>query len=245
MAKTTPSPATCPHYKRKKGRIKKKYRWFAHLAHRQKLSNKACLGREMVSRQGILTVKRRDKALSCFLSDADRWRTAVPFARTKAAHRLPTGRTPTNPHRGGGRRCGRGGRRDAHDQPQQPAQSRQLWPTTRGQKAIVPHLDKPPRQYMLQKAADELYCRKRHRPILACIGLAVGKSDPSPFAFENPAITDGDAKNVRCQIAQRRLSLAHRLAMDNPILPPHSGWNLVEERGVAQSVAHFGAKDDR
>ena len=119
MAKTTPSPATCPHYKRKKGRIKKKYRWFAHLAHRQKLSNKACLGREMVSRQGILTVKRRDKALSCFLSDADRWRTAVPFARTKAAHRLPTGRTPTNPHRGGGRRCGRGGRRDAHDQPQQ------------------------------------------------------------------------------------------------------------------------------
>ena len=97
MAKTTPSPATCPHYKRKKGRIKKKYRWFAHLTNTQNLSNGACLGGEMVSRQGALTAKWRDKALSCFLSDADRRRTAVPFERTQSAHLLPTDRTTTNP----------------------------------------------------------------------------------------------------------------------------------------------------
>ena len=98
---------------------------------------------------------------------------------------------------------------------------------------------------MLQKAVNELYRRKGHRSVLTRIGLAVGKSDLSPFAFENPAITDGDAKNVRSQIAQCRLPLADRLAMHNPILPPHSGWNLVEERGVAQSVPHFGPKDER
>ncbi len=97
---------------------------------------------------------------------------------------------------------------------------------------------------MLKKAADELLRGESAELGLASFGGAVTEGDPSICQFHDAIVADGDAKDVWSQVLQGGLSVTNGLTMHDPILFPHSGWNLCVAGGLLESVAEFGAKND-
>lgn len=74
---------------------------------------------------------------------------------------------------------------------------------------------------------DEAFHRSGAGLELACIRSAILKSDlGSPQGtvigeLHQSAVADGDTEDVRGQVLEGRLSIADRLAMDDPILLPN------------------------
>ena len=56
------------------------------------------------------------------------------------------------------------------------------------------------------------------------------------------AVADGDTEDVRGQVLEGRLSIADRLAMDDPILLPNL-WRYLSKGGrLLEEVEEFGAE---
>jgi hypothetical protein len=95
----------------------------------------------------------------------------------------------------------------------------------------------------LEEAADELLGVEGAGPEGAGVGGAIAEGDLAVGQFEDAAVADGDAEDVGSQILQGVETIAHGLAMNDPILLPHCWGDKGEEIGLAQSVAELGAED--
>jgi hypothetical protein len=104
---------------------------------------------------------------------------------------------------------------------------------------------------MLQETANERQYRHGGETPVAGARRPVTKRDGRQTAIwviiqrDNAAVGDGDAKDVRGQIAQCPLSTADPLAVDDPGFTPDVRRDLVPKVGLAQGVTDFGAKDRR
>jgi hypothetical protein len=96
----------------------------------------------------------------------------------------------------------------------------------------------------LEEAADELLGLESGGSEGAGVGGAIAEGDLAVVQLEDAVIADGDAKDVGSQILEGVESIAHGLAMDDPVLLPDCWWDKGEEVGLAQSVAELGAKDE-
>ena len=101
---------------------------------------------------------------------------------------------------------------------------------------------------MLKEALHEFLHREGTLLELPGIGGAVLEGDLGRFhasgveQTNQPAIAKSDAVDIGCQIAEGSLSVAHRFAMDHPILLPDFGGDLCEERCFLQEALEGGTK---
>lgn len=121
--------------------------------------------------------------------------------------------------------------------------------TQRGRKeAKVADLHKASGEDMLEETVHEFLRREGTLLELSGIGGAVLEGDLGGLHAagvehtDQPAITESDAVNIRRQVTQGRLPIAHRLAMHDPLLLPDLGWNLCKERCFLQEVLEGSAE---
>jgi hypothetical protein len=82
-------------------------------------------------------------------------------------------------------------------------------------------------QDVLQETTDELLGREGAGFAVAGGAVTVTESDLTLLKFEDTAIGEGDAKDIRSQILEGRLAGADRLTVNDPLLPPDLGRNLL------------------
>ena len=103
------------------------------------------------------------------------------------------------------------------------------------EETVIAHLHKSMREHMLEETLKELLDRKRTLFELSSIRSAILKGDLGTFhtaaiiESQQTAIVDGHAMDIRRQILERSLTIAHRFAMNDPILTPDLGRNMVKE----------------
>lgn len=108
--------------------------------------------------------------------------------------------------------------------------------------AIVTHFHKASGEHMLEETVHEFFSRERTLLELPGVGGAVLEGDLGRFHAagvlhpHQAAIAKRHAVDIRCQVAKRGLSVAHRFAMHDPVLLPDLGWNLCKERRFAQQT---------
>jgi hypothetical protein len=104
------------------------------------------------------------------------------------------------------------------------------------------------RENMLKETLKELLDRKRTLFELTSIGSAVLKCNLRIFhgtavvKSKPTAIADGDAMDIGSQILEGSLTICNRLAMNNPILHPNLGRDLVKEFQFLQSAPEGSPK---
>ncbi len=112
----------------------------------------------------------------------------------------------------------------------------------------VTHFHKSSREHMLQKALNELLRRERTQFELSRVGRAVLKSNPGSFhtarinPFDQATVANSNTVNIGRQILERRLPIAHGLAMHDPLAMPDFCWYLGEEGRWAQMMLEPGAE---
>ena len=105
----------------------------------------------------------------------------------------------------------------------------QPMPTTRAQKTVIAHFNKPFGQNMLQKPPDEFHGGKGAGLEFPGVGRSVAKGHFSLSQFQDAVVADGHPKDVRRQVLQGREAIADRLAMHDPGLLPYRCWNEGEK----------------
>ena len=71
----------------------------------------------------------------------------------------------------------------------------------------------------------------------------IAKADMRIGHLDDPFVANRHAEDVRSQILQGTEPVAYRLAMHDPVLFPHVGWDISEAVSLAQGIAELGAKD--
>ena len=99
------------------------------------------------------------------------------------------------------------------------------------EEAEIADLDETPGQDVLEEAVDELIGGEGTEFDLAGSGRAVFEGDPVVFKFDQAAVADGDPEDVESQVFEGRAAIADRFAMDDPILHPNAGRDIVGEAG--------------
>ncbi len=108
------------------------------------------------------------------------------------------------------------------------------------EEAIVADFHKASGEDMLEETPHELLRRERTLLVLPGVRGAVLEGDLGRFHTagvlhpHQAAIAKRHAVDIGCQIAESGLSVAHRFAMDHPLLLPDVRGNLCEERSFAQ-----------
>ena len=111
------------------------------------------------------------------------------------------------------------------------------------EEAEIADLDEALGQDVLEEAVDELFGREGAEFELVCVGRAVVKGDLVIFEFYQAAVADGDTEDVGSQVLEGSATIADRFAMDNPILLPDGGRDIVGEAGFLKGVKEFGPED--
>jgi len=97
------------------------------------------------------------------------------------------------------------------------------------EETVVANLHKTVRQDVLEKALDEIFSGEATTLKLTVIGRTVREGDLgcSDVACVNAAdqatVAESNPENVGSQILERRLSIAHRLAVHDPFFSPNLG----------------------
>ena len=101
---------------------------------------------------------------------------------------------------------------------------------------------------MLEETLEELFDRKLALFELTGIGSTILKGDlgtlhtAAILKRKQTAIADGNPMDIRSQILEGRLTIAHRLAMYNPLLLPDLGRNLLKEFQFLQTASEGSPK---
>jgi hypothetical protein len=111
------------------------------------------------------------------------------------------------------------------------------------EEAEIADLDESPGQDVLEEAVDELFGGEGAIRVLASNGGAVAKGDLVVFEFYQAAVADGDPEDVGSQVLEGSAAVADRFTVDNPILLPDGGRDIVGEVGSLESVKEFGPED--
>ena len=90
---------------------------------------------------------------------------------------------------------------------------------------------------------DEFIGREGAELDLAGIGRAIVEGDLVVFELDQTAVADGDSKDVGCEILEGRAAVADRFAVDNPVLLPDGGGDIVGEAGFLKGMLEFGLED--
>jgi hypothetical protein len=96
---------------------------------------------------------------------------------------------------------------------------------------------------VLEEAVDELIGRESAELELAGIGRAIVEGDLVVFELDQTAVADGDSKDVGCEILEGSAAVADRFAVDNPVLLPDGGGDIVGEAGFLKGMLEFGLED--
>ena len=115
----------------------------------------------------------------------------------------------------------------------------------RAPEAVIADLREAAREDMLEKPAEELRTGERGAADLTGTVVAVTEGDLAVVDAFDPAVGDGDAKQVTAQIGQDGGAGAGRLAVNDPVGVPNFRRGLIEESGAVQGIADFGAEDGR
>ena len=98
-------------------------------------------------------------------------------------------------------------------------------------------------QDVLQETVDELLGGEGAGfPVVGGV-LPVAESDLSVLKFEEALVGESDAEDIRSQILERCLAGADGLTVDNPLLPPDLGWNLLQQLCLFQGRSKLGSKE--
>jgi hypothetical protein len=84
---------------------------------------------------------------------------------------------------------------------------------------------------VLEEAVDELIGREGAELELAGIGRAIVEGDLVVFELDQATVADSDPKDVGSEILEGRAAVANRFAVDNPVLLPDGGRNILGEAG--------------
>ena len=71
---------------------------------------------------------------------------------------------------------------------------------------------------MLQETPDEFLCLQRAGTIFSAVGILVSKGDLPIFHLEDTPISERHTEDVGRQVLERCHAIAHRLAVNDPIL---------------------------
>jgi hypothetical protein len=96
---------------------------------------------------------------------------------------------------------------------------------------------------MLEEAMDELFGGEGAELELSSIGRAVAKGDLVVFELDQAAVADGNPEDVRSQVLEGSASIANRFAVDDPLLLPDGGGDIVGEAEFLEGVKEFGLED--
>ena len=91
------------------------------------------------------------------------------------------------------------------------------------------HTLETPRQYVLEKAVQEILRRQPHGSSLAAAAVPVAEGDEAAVVVEDALGTEGGAIHVSSEILEGRLAPADRSHIDHPIDRPDGAWDLDEE----------------
>ena len=90
---------------------------------------------------------------------------------------------------------------------------------------------------------DELIGGEGAEGDLSGSGRAVAKGDLVVFEFDQAAVADSDPEDIRSEILESSAAVADRFAMDDPVLFPDAGRDIVGEARFLQGVVEFGPED--
>ena len=127
-------------------------------------------------------------------------------------------------------------------------QGRQLAADRSAKETVIAHLHKSMRENMLKETLEKLLNRKRTLFELPGIGSAILKGDLRAFhgttvlKSKQAAIADGNPMDIRSQIFERGLPIANGLAMNDPLLRPDLGGNMLKEFGLLQTALEGSPK---
>jgi len=103
--------------------------------------------------------------------------------------------------------------------------------------------DKAARQDVEEESADELFSGQVDALELLAAVVPVTESDLALFEAFDPAMSDGNAKDIASQIIQDLLPRAGVLAMNDPVLLPQPRGDLSEQTEFSEAGPEFAAKD--
>jgi len=116
------------------------------------------------------------------------------------------------------------------------------------EEAVIAHLHKSMGEHMLEETLKEVLDRKPAFFELTGIGSAILKGDlgvlhgATVVKSQQTTIADGHPMDIGSQILECGLSIAHWLAMYNPLLLPDLGRNLVKEFQFLQTASEGRSK---
>jgi hypothetical protein len=113
------------------------------------------------------------------------------------------------------------------------------------EQAVVTDFDEAFGQDVLKEAADKLLGGNGRESGLISGRILVGKSHLAILEGEDPAIADGDAKDVRSEVFEGGGASAYRLRVNDPIFAPDLLIKEMEEIALFEQVPELGAEEDR
>jgi hypothetical protein len=111
--------------------------------------------------------------------------------------------------------------------------------------SVVTDLGASARKHMLQKPAKKLDSGDSGMTDRLRTVIAVLKGHRSVVNGFDPAVGDGNAKNVAAQVIQNLVARAGMLAMNDPAFLPDGSRDALEQTCLFQPRADLGAEDDR
>jgi len=96
-----------------------------------------------------------------------------------------------------------------------------------------------------QESPDELHHPQAHGSPSAALWLLIAERHPAVLHFDDTAVGDGHAEDIRGEVFNTRLRIPDRLTVDVPVLLPCFGRDMLQESGLPHPVAELGAKDGR
>jgi len=113
------------------------------------------------------------------------------------------------------------------------------------EQAVVTDFDEAFGQDFLKEAADKLLGGNGRESGLISGRILVGKSHLAILEGEDPAIADGDAKDVRSEVFEGGGACAYRLRVNDPIFAPDLLVKEMEEIALFEQIPELGAEQDR
>src|SRR5262245_17332009 len=113
------------------------------------------------------------------------------------------------------------------------------------EQAVVTDLDEAFGQDVLKEGADNLLGGNGRESGPISGRILVGKSHLAILEGEDPAIADGDAKDVRSEVFEGGGACAYRLRVNDPIFAPDLLIKELEEIALFEQVPELGAEQDR
>ncbi len=127
-------------------------------------------------------------------------------------------------------------------------QGEQAWPKSSAEETEIADLHKAAGQNVLQKAVNEFLGGEGAVFEFSRTGRSIGEGDLGRFHtagvkhFDQTPVAESHPIDVRSQVLESGLAIAHCFAVHDPIQAPNFGRDLCEESGSAQEMLEASAE---